>query len=152
MTDVSTARLGPLIERAKTLLHTNYADLDLWWGCSGAPLTGAQIAAHADAAAAFLHAVGWDPAPAARRGLRDALMHTARVHSTDTWFTAADLVSILAHAASGVPQHEYEMWDQDPGRTAEEVLAMLAAVAAFARRYGPRTGRPGVPDHYPLAR
>ncbi|CAL9327253.1 DUF6197 family protein [Streptomyces sp. SudanB182_2057] len=112
------------------------------WGGSGMPLTGRALAAHAESAAQILRTAGWKPGPASGRSLRDALIYAERIDtdgllSIDTRLTVAEIIALLVRAATGAPYAYYESWDAHPGRTVDQVLNVLAAAAAFARRYGP---------------
>ncbi|MGW0669791.1 DUF6197 family protein [Streptomyces sp. NPDC002746] len=128
-----------LIERAWALAG-NYTDW-LRWGPSGMPLTGEQIAAHAEAAITILRTVGWNPTYAAGRGIRDALTHaettdTGHQFSGDTRMALDWIFEFLIRALTGAPRAVYNDWDQHPARTVQEVFGLLAAAAAFARSYG----------------
>ncbi|MFE7614337.1 hypothetical protein [Streptomyces sp. NPDC057496] len=126
----------PLIEKARELMRR---DDWLRWGSSGMPLTGDQIAAHAEAAAEILRTVGWNPSVRAGRGIRDALIHAEKTSSTfspDTHEAVVETLGLLIRALTGAPFAYYEAWDSHPARTADEVLTLLAAAAVFARRYG----------------
>ncbi|MFI0192071.1 hypothetical protein ACH4PW_31565 [Streptomyces sp. NPDC017082] len=82
------------------------------WGGSGMPLTGRALAAHAERT------------------------DTGGLLSIDTRLAVADVIALLVRAATGAPYAYYESWDAHPGRTVDQVLHVLAAAAAFARRYG----------------
>lgn len=127
----------PLIEKARNLMRR---DDWLRWGHSGIPLTGEQIATHAEAAAETLRTVGWNPSTRAGRGIRDALIHTEKSGNTqfssDTHDAVREILGLLIRALTSAPFAYYEAWDSHPARTADEVLALLAAAAVFARRYG----------------
>ncbi|MER7750251.1 hypothetical protein ABT013_33845 [Streptomyces bacillaris] len=129
-----------LIERAWAL-NDSYSDW-LCWGASGMPMTGEQIAAHAEAAADYLRTAGWNPSFRAGRGIGDALVHTVhtdpeRRFSTDTRMALRSIFELLIRALTGAPFADYRIWDQHPARTVEEVFGLLAAAAMFARTYGP---------------
>ncbi|MFJ8855672.1 hypothetical protein [Streptomyces sp. NPDC102437] len=128
-----------LIERAWNLAG-NYTDW-LRWGNSGMPLTGEQIAAHAEAAITILRTAGWNPSYAAGRGIRGALTHAettnpAHQFSGDTRMALDWIFELLIRALTGAPHANYNDWDQHPARTVEEVFGLLAAAATFARTYG----------------
>ncbi|MFD3976192.1 hypothetical protein [Streptomyces cyaneofuscatus] len=111
-------------------------------GLSGVPMTGELIASHAEAAADWLRAAGWDPSFMACRGLGDALAHAVRTDpeqrfTTDTRYALRRIFELLIRALTGAPAADYEAWDQHPARPAEEVFGLLAAAAVFARTYGP---------------
>lgn len=130
----------PLIERAWALSHP-HGEGWLRWGSSGMPMTGEQIAGHAEAAARALRTAGWNPSVRAGRGIRDALIHAEtndpdRRFGYDTRLAVGDILGLLIRALTGAPHAYYETWDDHPDRTVEEVLTLLAAAAAFARRYG----------------
>jgi hypothetical protein len=105
------------------------------------PVTGEQIAGHAETAAQVLRTAGWNPSVRAGRGIRDALIH-AETHEPDhrfgydTRLAAGDILGLLIRALSGAPHAYYETWDDHLDRTVEEALTLLAAAAAFARHYG----------------
>ncbi|MEU2440180.1 hypothetical protein ABZ595_28960 [Streptomyces rubradiris] len=112
------------------------------WGGSGMPLTGRALAAHAESAAQILRTAGWNSDITAGRSLRDALIYAERIDtdgllSMDTRLAVAEIIALLVRAATGAPYAYYESWDAHPGRTVDQVLHVLTAVAAFARRYGP---------------
>lgn len=130
----------PLVERAWALSHP-HGEGWLRWGSSGMPMTGEQIAGHAEAAAQALRTAGWNPSVRAGRGIRDALIHAEtndpdRRFGYDTRLAVGDILGLLIRALTGAPHAYYETWDDHPDRTVEEVLTLLAAAAAFARRYG----------------
>lgn len=128
-----------LIERAWAL--EDYTDW-LRWGPSGMPLTGEQIAAHAEAALTILRTTGWNPTYTAGRGIRDALTHaqnTEHRFSGDTRMALDWIFELLIRALTGAPRANYNDWDQHPARTVEEVFGLLAAAATFARTYGDPT-------------
>ncbi|MFJ2575014.1 hypothetical protein ACIOYT_31935 [Streptomyces halstedii] len=128
--------LASLIERAWAL--ETYTDW-LHWGPSGMPLTGEQIAAHAEAALTILRTAGWNPTYTAGRGIRDALTHaqnTDHRFSGDTRMALDWIFELLIRALTGAPRANYNDWDQHPARTVEEVFGLLAAAAIFARTYG----------------
>lgn len=128
-----------LIERAWDLAGT-YTDW-LRWGPSGMPLTGEQIAAHAEAAITILRTAGWNPTYAAGRGIRDALTHaqntdTEHQFSGDTRMALDWIFELLIRALTGAPRANCTDWDQHPARTVQEVFGLLAAASVFARTYG----------------
>ncbi|MER5988852.1 hypothetical protein [Streptomyces sp. NPDC001787] len=116
----------------------------LRWGLSGMPMTGDQIAAHADAAAHWLRTEGWNPSDAACRGIYAAVRHAEHTDpshrfSTDTRDTLTRIFSLLIRTLTGAPHAYYDSWDQHPARRPEEAFGLLAAAAVFARTYGPAT-------------
>ncbi|RAJ47286.1 hypothetical protein K388_07202 [Streptomyces sp. KhCrAH-43] len=128
-----------LIERAWALAE-DYTDW-LRWGPSGMPLTGEQIALHAEAAITVLRTAGWNPSYEAGRGIRDALTHaqntdTEHRFSGDTRMALDWIFELLIRALTGAPRATYNDWDQHPARQVEEVFGLLAAAATFARTYG----------------
>ncbi|MYS39155.1 hypothetical protein [Streptomyces sp. SID4920] len=136
-----------LIDRAWELAgnHTDW----LYWGPSGMPLTGEQIAAHTETAAATLRTAGWNPAHTARRGIYDALTHAEdtdpeRRFSPDTRSALDNIFELLIRALTGAPHANYETWDRHPARQVEEVFGLLAAAAVFARTHG-STATPAPP-------
>ncbi|MEV7722221.1 hypothetical protein [Streptomyces sp. NPDC088184] len=129
-----------LIEAAWALTE-DYTDW-LRWGHSGMPLTGEQIAAHADTAIDILRTAGWNPTYTAGRSIRDALTHAEKTDphhrfSSDTRGALREIFSLLIRALTGAPYADYRDWDQHPARKVEEVFGLLGAAAAFARTYGP---------------
>lgn len=112
------------------------------------PLTGEQIAAHAEQAADSLRTAGWNPSYAARRGIRDALLHAEddpeRRFSHDTHRALDNIFELLIRALTGAPHANYETWDRHPARV-EEVFGLLNAAAVFARTYGTPTPAPAPP-------
>ncbi|MER5362456.1 hypothetical protein [Streptomyces sp. NPDC002785] len=128
-----------LIERAWNL-DGDYTDW-LRWGDSGMPLTGEQIAAHAEAAITILRTAGWNPSYTAGRSIRGALVHAVNTDpdhrfSTDTRGALRNIFELLIRALTGAPYADYSDWDQHPVRKVEEVFGLLAAAATFARTYG----------------
>ncbi|WP_327180335.1 hypothetical protein OG599_34695 (plasmid) [Streptomyces sp. NBC_01335] len=114
----------------------------LRWGLSGMPMTGEQIASHAEAAITILRTAGWNPSLPAGRGISAALRHAETVDTTqrfctDTNSALDDIFALLIRALTGAPFATYTFWDQHPGRQVEEVFGLLAAAASFARAYGP---------------
>ncbi|MCL3998178.1 DUF6197 family protein [Streptomyces lavenduligriseus] len=136
---LSEQALTTWIEQARRLAR----GIDwLAWGGSGMPLTGRALAAHAESAAQILRTAGWKPGPASGRSLRDALIYAEHIDtdgllSIETRLTVAEIIALLVRAATGAPYAYYESWDAHPGRTVDQVLNVLVAAAAFARRYGP---------------
>ncbi|MDG9687719.1 hypothetical protein QC334_34185 [Streptomyces sp. DH18] len=142
---IASATLPPtpasLIERAWAL---NISRDWLVWGMSGMAMTGEQIAAHADIAAAWLRAQGWNPSFQARRGIGHALAHgidTDPDHrfSTDTQFALDRIFELLIRALTGAPHANPDVWETHPARRVEEIFGLLAAAAVFARTHGPAT-------------
>ncbi|GGZ18436.1 DUF6197 family protein [Streptomyces nitrosporeus] len=130
----------PLLEEAHLLAQRWEGEDWLKWGASGMPLSGPDVAAHADAALAYLRTCGW--APRNHRGIHRALYSTLTDDETgrlseDTRAAARDILSRLICATTGAPYADYIAWDEHPARTVEEVLTLLAATAAYARTYGP---------------
>lgn len=128
-----------LIERAWELTD-GYTDW-LRWGHSGMPLTGEQIAAHAEATITILRTAGWNPTFTAGRSISHAMAHAVttdpdRRFSTDTRAALREIFSLLIRALTGAPYADYSDWDQHPARTVEEVFGLLMAAATFARTYG----------------
>ncbi|MGW2109491.1 DUF6197 family protein [Streptomyces sp. NPDC001948] len=128
-----------LLDRAWAL--TQHRTDWLRWGSSGMPLTGEQIASHAEAAIDILRTAGWNPSVVAGRSIRDAMIHAERTDadrrfSSDTRAVLADIFGLLIRALTGAPHAYYETWDEHPARAVEEVFGLLAAAAAFARAYG----------------
>ncbi|WNI34403.1 hypothetical protein [Streptomyces sp. ITFR-6] len=138
-----------LIERAWALAE-DYTDW-LRWGPSGMPMTGEQIAAHAETAITILRTAGWNPTYSAGRSISDALTHAINTDpdhrfSTDTRVALRWIFALLIRALTGAPHADYNDWDKHPARTVEEVFGLLAAAAVFARAYGDAEPVPQVPD------
>lgn len=149
------AEQASLLERA----HERLAHRTLWWGDSGAPLTGEQIAVHAEAADRYVavpnawlpHATvnertalymaehGCDelavPLLLAPRDLHTALIVTQP--SQDTRYPLQTILDYLIAASTGAPCAYHDVWDGVAGRTLGEVRGLLCAASAYARRYGP---------------
>ncbi|MFE2498843.1 hypothetical protein [Streptomyces scopuliridis] len=129
----------PLIEKAHELAVRAYGEDWLHWGFSGLPLAGEQIAGHAEATIEVLRVIGWNPSDSARRSIRDGLFlarSTEAGWGDDTSWRIGDLLNILIRASTGAPSAFYESWDMHPSRIVGDVYAILAAAAAYARRYG----------------
>ncbi|MEU2770514.1 hypothetical protein ABZ628_27795 [Streptomyces diastaticus] len=131
-----------LIERAWDL---EYCADWLYWGPSGMPMTGDQIAAHAEAAATLLRTEGWNPhggfTDAPGHSIYSALvraieMDTDQRFGIDTRVALRRIFELLIRALTGAPSAFYLDWDKHPTRTVEEVLGLLATAAAFARTHG----------------
>ncbi|WP_326615330.1 hypothetical protein OG949_41225 (plasmid) [Streptomyces scopuliridis] len=129
-----------LVEEAHELALIRHGKGWLAWGSSGMPLTGEQIAGHVETAAQVLHSDGWNPSDTAQRGIRDALVSAEildpRRFTEDTRWVIEHILNLLIRASTGAPSAFYETWDMHPDRTVEEVYTILAAAAAYARRYG----------------
>ncbi|MFE3144273.1 hypothetical protein [Streptomyces scopuliridis] len=130
----------PLVEEAHELALIRHGKEWLAWGSSGMPLTGEQIAGHVETAAQVLHADGWNPSDTAQRGIRDALVSAEILEgqrfTQDTRWVIEHILNLLIRASTGAPSAFYETWDMHPSRTVGEVYTILAAAAAYARRYG----------------
>ncbi|MFE7757640.1 hypothetical protein [Streptomyces sp. NPDC057429] len=131
-----------LIERAWNLAD-GYTEW-LRWGDSGMPLTGEQIAAHAETAITILRTVGWNLTFAAGRSIGHALTHAVNSDpdhrfSSDTRAALRSVFELLIRALTGAPYADYTAWDEHPARTVEEVFGLLTAAAVFARTYGEPT-------------
>lgn len=118
-----------LLVRAAELEAAWYTPPRMWHGPSGTPVTGEQAAAHLDYARSLLKREGWAPG---EFGLSEVL--DGPVDQTGVCVSVLELI-ICAHTGAGAA--EPRLWDKVPGRTAEQVRALLGAGAAYARRNGP---------------
>ncbi|MEU7149183.1 hypothetical protein AB0B15_14275 [Streptomyces sp. NPDC045456] len=121
------------IDKAHDLYVQKYPDGRLWWGNAGEPLTGEQVAAHADAAAEHAADAGatlsYTAGPGAVAG--------KAVHTDGTRYAVGAIIELLLRAATGAPYADAWSWYLQDSLTADEARAMYADVAVFARRYGP---------------
>ncbi|MFJ1601523.1 hypothetical protein [Streptomyces sp. NPDC088261] len=130
-----------LIGRAYALAGEREPEGWLRWGNSGLPMSGADIAAHAETAGTVLRRIGWNPSDTACLSIRDALILSVREDETgrlseDTRYVLVDVLNYLIRAMTGAPHANFELWDMHPRRTVDEVFGLLAAASVFARAYG----------------
>jgi hypothetical protein len=130
-----------LIEQARGLADDGRLEGWLEWGIGGQPLTGEDLAAHAEAAIEVLHRIGWNPSFVACRGISQAMMRAVREHeygrfSEDTRHALGRVLEDLICAETGAPYADYGVWERHPQRLLDEVVALLTAAAAYARAYG----------------
>ncbi|KOT94501.1 hypothetical protein ADK70_12550 [Streptomyces rimosus subsp. pseudoverticillatus] len=118
-----------LIDRARGLYEQRFPDGNLWWGTDGQPITGAQVVAHAEAAAERAATTDWK-ASGCPGEVADGRVHT-------TYYAVGAIIEILIRTATGAPYADAWAWYLQPDLTADEARAMYKDVAAFARRYGP---------------
>ncbi|MEW2623631.1 hypothetical protein [Streptomyces sp. NPDC048106] len=118
-----------LLARAAELEASWYTGPRLWFGTSGEPVTGSQTATYLETALALLDREGWEPGAF---GLWEVL--AGPIDLTGVSVSVLELV-ICAH--TGASAAEPRLWDTIPGRTVDQVRALLLAGAAYARRYGP---------------
>ncbi|OIJ95404.1 hypothetical protein [Streptomyces colonosanans] len=118
-----------LLTRAAELEALWYTGPRMWHGSSGEPVTGLQAATHLETALGVLDREGWEPGAF---GLWEVL--AGPVDLTGVSVSVLELV-ICAH--TGASAAEPRLWDKVPGRTVDQVRALLLAGAAYARRYGP---------------
>lgn len=118
-------------------------DHDIWFGLSGEPSTGVQVATHLDAVAHLMRRSDWDPqvyGSMSGRQLVDAFRHTADDgHGTpDTRYIARKCAENLLCARLGAPYVDLWVWSEQTSRTLDDLLTLLGETAAFARTHGPR--------------
>ncbi|MFF8910939.1 hypothetical protein [Streptomyces olivaceoviridis] len=118
-----------LISRAAELEAAWYTGPRMWFGTSGEPVTGTQAATHLETALALLDREGWDPGTF---GLREVLDGPMDVKSV-----SVSVLELVICAHTGASAAEPRLWDTVPGRTIDQVRALLLAGAAYARRHGP---------------
>lgn len=118
-----------LLTRAAELESTWYRGPRMWFGTSGEPVTGTQVAKHLDAALGAMERDGWEPGTF---GLREAL-----AGATDVTGVSVSVLELVICAHTGASAAEPRLWDTVPGRTLDQVRTLLLAGAAYARRYGP---------------
>ncbi|MEU3038120.1 hypothetical protein [Streptomyces griseoaurantiacus] len=123
------AHTEALLCRAAELEATWYTGPRMWFGTSGEPVTGSQAAAHLESALNLLDREGWEPSAF---GLWEAL--EGPIALTGVSVSVLELV-ICAHTGAGAAAPQ--LWDKVPGRTFDQVRALLTAGAAYARRHGP---------------
>ncbi|MFD5891120.1 hypothetical protein ACFWHQ_34865 [Streptomyces sp. NPDC060334] len=122
-------QIEALLTRAAHLEAAWYTGLRMWHGSSGEPVTGLQAATHLDSALALLDREGWEPGAF---GLWEVL-----AGPLDLTGVSASVLELVICAHTGASAAEPRLWDLVPGRTVDQVRALLSAGAAYARRYGP---------------
>ncbi|MFH8751082.1 hypothetical protein ACH4GK_31925 [Streptomyces rimosus] len=123
-----------LIDRARGLYEKKYPEGRLWWGTDGQPITGAQVVAHAEAAAERAATINWKVPDSFRAG-GPGEVADGRVRTT--YYAVGAIIEMLIRTATGAPYADAWAWYLRPDLTADEARAMYMDVAAFARRYGP---------------
>ncbi|MEV7160268.1 hypothetical protein AB0N77_37620 [Streptomyces misionensis] len=123
------AQTDALLPRAAELEAAWYTGPRMWFGTSGEPVTGTQAATHLETALALLDREGWDPGSF---GLWEVLDGPMDVKSV-----SVSVLELVICAHTGASAAEPRLWDTVPGRTIDQVRALLRAGAAYARRYGP---------------
>lgn len=140
MTPSTTARAAletrneDLLARAEELEARWYTGPRMWHGPTGEPVTGTRAAEHLDTALDLLDREGWEPDSF---GLWEVLAGPADLNGVSV--SVLELV-ICAHTGAGAA--EPRLWDKAPGRTVEQVRALLMTGALYARRNGPTDGTP----------
>lgn len=123
------AQSEALLTRAAELEKTWYTGPRMWFGVSGEPVTGTQVAEHLEIALRPLELEGWQPGTF---GLWEVLDGP-----TDVKGVAVSLLELVICAHTGASAAEPRLWDTVPGRTFDQVRALLLAGAAYARAHGP---------------
>ncbi|GAB1340848.1 hypothetical protein ACE1SV_74380 [Streptomyces sp. E-15] len=118
-----------LLSRATELEALWYTGPRMWHGSSGEPVTGLQAAAHLDAALAVLDRDGWEPGSF---GLWEVLDGHADLRGV-----SVSVLELIICANTGAGAADPRLWDTVPGRTVDQVRALLLAGAVYSRRYGP---------------
>ncbi|WP_405531548.1 hypothetical protein OG592_27155 [Streptomyces avidinii] len=119
------------------------AQPELWLGLSGEPSTGDQVATHLDAVAHLMRRDNWDPqwyGPTSDRRLEDAFLYTAYDgHGTpDTRYVGRQVMEHLLRTRLNAPYVDVWVWSEQPARTLDDLLGVLAEAASFARAHGSR--------------
>lgn len=121
------------LDKAYELYEEKYSNNRLWWGYAGEPLTGEQVAAHAETAAEQLAdakaTLSYTDGPGAVAG--------ETVHTDSTRYVVGAIIELLLRAATGAPYADAWAWYLQDSLTADKARAMYTDVAAFARHYGP---------------
>ncbi|MFF5256931.1 hypothetical protein ACFY4K_33495 [Streptomyces leeuwenhoekii] len=123
------AQSEALLTRAAELEALWCTGSQLWFGTSGEPVTGTQVARHLDAALGAMERDGWMPG---EFGLWQALDGP-----TDVKSVSISVLELVICAHTGASAAEPRLWDTVPGRTFDQVRALLQAGAAYARAHGP---------------
>ncbi|MFJ6669003.1 hypothetical protein [Streptomyces sp. NPDC091383] len=128
------AQTEALLARAAELEANWYTGPRMWFGTSGEPVTGTQAASHLEAALGVLDREGWEPGAF---GLREALDGPV-----DLAGVSVSVLELIICAHTGASAATPRLWDTVPGRTVDQVRALLLAGTAYAHRYGPATHQP----------
>ncbi|MGY1583850.1 hypothetical protein [Streptomyces sp. MN13] len=137
LTPVPAALEAPtedLLGRAAELEVLWYVGPRMWYGPSGEPVSGRQVAEHLEAALDVLGQEGWEPGSF---GLWEVL-----AGPVDLTSVSARVLELVICARSGAVAVEPRLWDRNPARTLGQVRALLLAGAAYARRHGTTAGWP----------
>ncbi|MHB6912799.1 hypothetical protein [Streptomyces sp. DB-54] len=118
-----------LLTRAAELEALWYTGPRMWHGTSGEPVTGVQAATHMETALGLLDREGWEPG---EFGLWEVL-----AGPTDLTGVSVSVLELVICAHTGASAAEPRLWDTVPGRTVDQVRALLLAGAAYARHHGP---------------
>ncbi|GAA2767548.1 hypothetical protein GCM10010103_65900 [Streptomyces paradoxus] len=118
-----------LLTRATELEALWYTGPRMWHGPSGEPITGTQAAMHLEAALGLLDREGWEPGAF---GLWEVLAGPVDLNGV-----VIKVLELVICAHTGASAAEPRLWDKVPGRTVDQVRALLLTGAAYARRYGP---------------
>ncbi|MFB7545148.1 hypothetical protein ACFC0N_35215 [Streptomyces zaomyceticus] len=115
----------------------------IWYGSSGAQVTGEAVANHIKAAARLMQQKNWDPqlyAPFSGHHLRDALNSTKQdgLGDYDTQQVAGTVLETLLRHTTGAPFVDYEAWSEHATRTLDDVVRVCQAAASVAAEHGPR--------------
>jgi len=128
----STAREAhneTLLTRAAELEALWYTGPRMWHGSGGEPVMGTQAATYLENALGLLDREGWEPGAF---GLWEVLDGPV-----DLKGVSVKVLELVICAHTGASAAEPRLWDTVPGRTIDQVRALLLAGAAYARRYGP---------------
>jgi hypothetical protein len=123
------AHTEALLERAAQLEAEWYTGPRMWFGTTGEPVTGSQAATHLERALALLDREGWEPAAFGLWQVLDG--------PTDLTGVSVNVLELVICAHTGASAAAPRLWDTAPGRTFDQVRALLTAGAAYARRHGP---------------
>ncbi|HUR02966.1 MAG TPA: hypothetical protein VM347_10525 [Nonomuraea sp.] len=125
------AQSEALLTRAAELEAHWYTGPQMWHGPSGEPITGAQAATHLETALGLLDREGWEPGSF---GLWEVLAGPVDLNAV-----AIKVLELVICAHTGASAASPQLWDKVPGRSVDQVRALLLAGAVYARRYGPTT-------------
>ncbi|MEV7681465.1 hypothetical protein AB0O64_23370 [Streptomyces sp. NPDC088341] len=122
---------------------SDLANPRIWYGPSGAQVTGEAVANHLKAAARLMQQKNWDPqlyAPFSGHHLRDALISTKQdgLGDYDTQHVAGTVLETLLRHTTGAPFVSYEAWSEHATRTLDDVVRVCQAAASVAGEHGPR--------------
>ncbi|MFJ9412456.1 hypothetical protein [Streptomyces sp. NPDC101393] len=123
------AQTEALLSRAAEFEAAWYTGPRMWFGTSGEPVTGPQVATHLETALALLEREGWEPG---EFGLREVLDGPLDVKGV-----SGSVLELVICAHTGASAAAPRLWDTVPGRTIDQVRALLLAGSAYARRHGP---------------